>query len=80
MAKRDINYTVLLQNVEEMISLLEFDAMRSAGKAKLNCGHLESLYNLKDRYEAMLKPVPKIEEDKPKATTATKTTTAKASK
>lgn len=79
MAKRDINYTVLLQNVEEMISLLEFDAMRSAGKAKLNCGHIDSLYNLKDRYEAMLKPVPKIEEA-PKTTTATKTTTAKASK
>lgn len=71
MAKRDIDYTVLLSNVEEMISLLEFDAMRSAGKAKLNSGHLESLYNLKDRYDSIV--------NKPKTTTV-KTTTAKAEK
>lgn len=78
MAERNINYKQVLDNVKEMISLLEFDAMRSAGKAKLNCGHLESLYNLKDRYEAMLKPVPEIKEEK--ATPAAKTTAAKASK
>lgn len=52
MAQRDINYEQLINNIEEMISLLEFDAMRSAGKAKLNAGNLESLYNLLDRYNA----------------------------
>lgn len=70
MANRDIDYKELLSNIEEMISLLEFDAMRSAGKAKLNCGHLDSLYNLKERYEAKIKP----------ASAPRKATTAKASK
>ena len=57
MANRDINYEQLIQNIEEMISLLEFDAMRSAGKAKLNSGNLVDLYTLKDRYSALQKPV-----------------------
>jgi len=57
MAKRDIDYAVLIANLEEMISLLEFDAMRSSGKAKLNSGHLESLYSLLDRYRAIESPV-----------------------
>ena len=51
----DIDYAVLLDNVNKMINLLEFDAMRSSGKAKLNSGHLDALYNLKDRYEAKMK-------------------------
>ena len=55
-----IDYAKLLKNVEEMISLLEYDAMRSAGKCKLNSQHLHSLYELKDRYVAMeAKPEPK---------------------
>ena len=49
---REIDYSILLKNVEEMIILLEFDAMRSAGKAKLNSQHLHSLYFLADRYKA----------------------------
>lgn len=57
MAKRDINYEQLIQNIEEMIGLLEFDAMRSAGKAKLNSGNLVDLYTLKDRYSALQAPV-----------------------
>lgn len=57
MAKRDINYEQLIQNIEEMIGLLEFDAMRSAGKAKLNSGNLVDLYTLKDRYSALQDPV-----------------------
>jgi len=56
-----IEYDVLLENVTKMINLLEYDAMRSSGKAKLNCGHLESLYNLKDRYSKMIKQSPKKE-------------------
>jgi len=55
---REINYETLLSNINEMISLLEFDAMRSAGKAKLNSQHLHSLYELKERYEAKLKSKP----------------------
>ena len=32
---RVVDYEKLLKNVNEMINLLEFDAMRSSGKAKL---------------------------------------------
>ena len=52
---RTIDYKELLKNVEEMIGLLEFDSMRSAGKCKLNAVDLSGLYQLKDRYEAMIK-------------------------
>ena len=52
---RMIDYNALLENVVEMIGLLEFDSMRSAGKCKLNGVDLHSLYGLKDRYEAMIK-------------------------
>ena len=41
-----------------MINLLEYDAMRSSGKAKLNSQHLHSLYELKDRYETKMKSKP----------------------
>ena len=51
---REIDYTELLRNVDEMIGLLEFDSMRSAGKCKLNGPTLSDLYQLKDRYEAKL--------------------------
>lgn len=59
MANRNIEYKKLIEHIEEMINLLEFDAMRSAGKAKLNSGHLESLYSLLDRYKAFEAPVAK---------------------
>lgn len=74
MAKRDINYEQLIQNIEEMIGLLEFDAMRSAGKAKLNSGNLVDLYTLKDRYSALQAPVevPKPEAAKKAVTTSKK--------
>ena len=52
--KHKICYKTLLNNVEVMINLLEFDGMRSSGKIKLNCGPLESLYTLKDRYSKMI--------------------------
>ena len=51
---RVIDYNILLANVEEMITLLEFDSMRSAGKCKLNANTISELYNLKDRYETKL--------------------------
>ena len=61
---RTIDYKLLLANINEMITLLEFDAMRSAGKAKLNSQHLHSLYELKKIYEAKVaaKPIPKKKE------------------
>ena len=51
----EINYEDLLFNVNKMINLLEFDAQRGPGKAKMNSQHLHSLYELKDRYEKMPK-------------------------
>ena len=41
---KDINKEILVKNMKEMINLLEFDSMRSAGKAKLNSQHLHSMY------------------------------------
>ena len=58
-----IDYTALLNNVDTMINLLEFDGMRSPGKAKMNSQHLHSLYELKDRYMKMIpKPAAKKED------------------
>lgn len=54
MANQIINYTTLLMNVEQMINLLEYDAMRSAGKAKVNVHSIHALYELADRYTEML--------------------------
>lgn len=63
--ERILDYTVLLKNVNEMINLLEFDAMRSSGKTKLNSQHLHSLYFLKEKYEAMIpKKSPSVKKEK----------------
>ena len=59
----EINYEALLKNVDQMINLLEFDSMRSAGKCKLNSIHLESLYVLKDRYEAKINSNKKLKKE-----------------
>ena len=50
-----IEYDHLIGNIKQMINLLEFDAMRSSGKAKLNSQHLHSLYFLLEKYEAKVK-------------------------
>jgi hypothetical protein len=52
---REINKTELLYNIETMINTLEYDSMRSAGKTKVNCGLLVSLYTLKEIYEKEIK-------------------------
>lgn len=52
MAQHQIVYSKVIQNMKEMINLLEFDAMRSPGKAKMNSQHLHSLHFLVDMYEA----------------------------
>ena len=56
-----IDYDKLLVNINTMINLLEFDGMRSPGKAKLNSQHLHSLYYLKELYENKIpkKPIKK---------------------
>ena len=56
---RDINYEKVLENINIMINTLEFDAMRSAGKAKQAILELQAMYQIKDRYESILKPTPK---------------------
>jgi hypothetical protein len=53
-ASKVIDYSKLLENVEQMINLLEFDAMRGSGKTKLNAANIVDLYRLKDRYEAAM--------------------------
>jgi len=61
----EIDYNTLLKNVTDMINLLEFDAMRSPGKAKMNSQHLHSLYYLKEKYEAKINSNKKLnKEDK----------------
>ena len=52
---RDVDYEALLANVDNMIGLLEYDAMRSPGKTKMNSQHLHSLYFLKEKYEEKMK-------------------------
>lgn len=60
-ACHEINYEKLHANVVDMINLLEYDSMRSSGKAKMNSQHLHSLYELKDRYAKLIK-TPKKED------------------
>ncbi len=55
---KQINYELLRNNLSDMINILEFDAMRSSGKAKMNSQHLHSLYFLLDRYEKMIASKP----------------------
>ena len=54
----EINYEDLVKNADQMINLLEYDSMRSAGKCKLNSQHLHSLYFLKEAWEKKLKKAP----------------------
>lgn len=58
MAKYDINYELVIRNMEEMIHVMEYDSMRSPGKAKMNAPVLESLYSCVDRYKAKLTKKP----------------------
>ena len=58
-----IDYPAVVGNLKQMINVLEFDSMRSPGKAKLNSQHLQAMYDLVDRYEKMLpKPAAKKED------------------
>ena len=54
-----IDYEKIISNYETVINTLEYDSMRSGGKAKLNCQVLSAMYKMKERYEKkILKPKP----------------------
>jgi len=55
----EINYQQLLDNYDQMINTLEYDSMRSGGKAKLNADTLHHLYSMKSVYEKKLIPAKK---------------------
>jgi hypothetical protein len=62
-----IDYEKVIKNLETVINTLEYDSMRSGGKAKLNVQTLHYLYTLKDKYEKMIskpKPTPTKKEVK----------------
>jgi len=58
MTVRKIDYEELVKNYDIMIETLEYDSMRSAGKAKLNAEVLTSMHNLRDRYAKKIKTDP----------------------
>jgi hypothetical protein len=55
----EINYEQLITNYNQMINTLEYDSMRSGGKAKLNADTLNKLYVMKAMYEKKIKPAEK---------------------
>lgn len=50
MAKRTIDYEQLVKNYDIMIETLEYDSMRSGGKAKLNAETLFYMHQLRKHY------------------------------
>ena len=54
MDKTMIDHKVLLENIEKMILIMEFDGMRSPGKAKMNAANLVDMYKLKDIYTSIV--------------------------
>jgi len=51
-----IDYQKIINNFETVINTLEYDSMRSGGKAKLNVQNLHYLYEMRNRYVEMIKP------------------------
>ena len=51
---REINYKKIIENIDEMTNTIEFDAMRSAGKMKINADTLIHLHSLKEIYSKKL--------------------------
>ena len=52
---KHVDHAQVLKNIEQMINIMEFDAMRSAGKAKMNAANLVDMYKLKEIYTTKLK-------------------------
>ena len=55
-SSKEIDYEMLIHNLNQMINVLEYDSMRSPGKAKINSQHLHSMHWLLDKYKANVKP------------------------
>jgi len=53
---RQVNYDEVVTNLKSMINTLEYDSMRSPGKAKINADILVNMYALLDRYTAVEAP------------------------
>lgn len=51
---REIDYTKLIDNIDEMVNTLEYDSMRSAGKSKLNAPTLIELIELRKHYQSKI--------------------------
>jgi hypothetical protein len=58
---RQVNYNDVVSNLKDMINTLEYDSMRSPGKAKINADTLVNMYTLLDRYTAVEAPTVKQE-------------------
>lgn len=58
---RELNYETIVDNLKSMINTLEYDSMRSPGKAKINADTLVNMYALVDRYMAVEAPTVKQE-------------------
>ena len=58
---RQVNYDDIVLNLKNMINTLEYDSMRSPGKAKINADILVNMYMLLDRYTAVEAPTVKQE-------------------
>lgn len=50
MSLREIDTSIIVNNIKTMINALEYDSMRSAGKMKMNAGTIVDLYNLRAIY------------------------------
>ena len=51
---RPIDIEALLTNYKDMINTLEYDSLRSAGKAKINAETLTYMHALVERYQKLL--------------------------
>lgn len=62
---REIDYKKIIANIDEMTNTMEYDAMRSAGKMKINADTLLHLHSLKDIYlKKLVAKAPKKKEVK----------------
>jgi len=60
MADLRVDHEILIKNLQDMINSLEYDSMRSAGKAKMNAQVLLAMLQLKEHYESQVnKAAPK---------------------
>ena len=53
----EIDYEKVIANYDSMINTLEYDSMRSQGKAKINSDTLYSMIKMRDVYKKLITPV-----------------------